>query len=79
MEGHDGEAAAAEHGAVRTQIPDGLVALIREFYGRGPDRTKTYSCSSPAEPTSALEEQLELDQGLLDLGVDAAEPRAALG
>jgi uncharacterized protein YbcI len=42
MEGHDGEAAAAEHGDVRTQISHGLVALIREFYGRGPDRTKTY-------------------------------------
>ena len=26
----------------RTQISDGLVALIREFYDRGPDQTKTY-------------------------------------
>ena len=42
MGGHDGETAAAEHGDVRTQISNGLVALIREFYGRGPDRTKTY-------------------------------------
>ena len=24
----------------RTQISDGLVALIREFYDRGPDRTR---------------------------------------
>lgn len=33
------------HGAqgdVRTAISDGLVALLKEFYGRGPDRTKTY-------------------------------------
>ena len=29
-------------GDVRTEISDGLVALLKEFYGRGPDRTKTY-------------------------------------
>ena len=29
-------------GDVRTAISDGLVALIKEYYGRGPDRTKTY-------------------------------------
>lgn len=29
-------------GDVRTSISDGLVALLKEFYGRGPDRTKTY-------------------------------------
>ena len=29
-------------GDVRTAISDGLVALLKEFYGRGPDRTKTY-------------------------------------
>ena len=27
---------------MRTAISDGLVALLKEFYGRGPDRTKTY-------------------------------------
>ncbi len=44
MAGHDGEAAerAADAGDVRTQISDGLVALLREYYGRGPDRTRTY-------------------------------------
>ena len=30
------------HGDVRTAISDGIVALLKEFYGRGPDRTKTY-------------------------------------
>lgn len=29
-------------GDVRTQISDGLVALIKEYYGRGPDKAKTY-------------------------------------
>jgi len=29
-------------GDVRTAISDGLVALLKEFYGRGPEKTKTY-------------------------------------
>ena len=29
-------------GDVRTAISDGLVALLKEYYGRGPDKTKTY-------------------------------------
>ena len=29
-------------GDIRTEISDGLVALLKEFYGRGPERTKTY-------------------------------------
>ena len=29
-------------GDVRTAISDGLVALLKEYYGRGPDQTKTY-------------------------------------
>jgi uncharacterized protein YbcI len=29
-------------GDVRTDISDGIVALLKEFYGRGPERTKTY-------------------------------------
>ena len=32
----------AATGDVRTAISDGIVALLKEFYGRGPDRTKTY-------------------------------------
>jgi uncharacterized protein YbcI len=31
-----------EHGDVLTAISDGLVALLKEFYGRGPTRTKSY-------------------------------------
>jgi uncharacterized protein YbcI len=30
------------HGEVLTAISDGLVALIKEFYGRGPTRAKSY-------------------------------------
>ena len=30
------------HGETLTAISDGMVALIREFYGRGPERTKSY-------------------------------------
>jgi uncharacterized protein YbcI len=30
------------HGEVLTAISDGLVALLKEFYGRGPTRTKSY-------------------------------------
>jgi uncharacterized protein YbcI len=29
-------------GDVRTEISDGLVALLKEYYGRGPEKTKTY-------------------------------------
>ncbi len=32
----------AEHGAILTAISDGLVALLKEYYGVGPTRTKTY-------------------------------------
>jgi uncharacterized protein YbcI len=44
MAGHDGEAAerAADAGDVQTQISNGLAALLREYYGRGPERTRTY-------------------------------------
>src|SRR5476651_2398369 len=30
------------HGDVLTAISDGLVALLKEFYGHGPNRTKSY-------------------------------------
>lgn len=30
------------HGDVLTAISDGMVALLREFYGRGPTRAKSY-------------------------------------
>jgi uncharacterized protein YbcI len=29
-------------GDVRTAISDGLVALLKDYYGRGPEQTKTY-------------------------------------
>ena len=29
-------------GDVRTMISDGLVALLKDYYGRGPEQTKTY-------------------------------------
>jgi uncharacterized protein YbcI len=35
-------AEARSHGEVLTAISDGLVALLREFYGRGPTRAKSY-------------------------------------
>jgi len=41
----DGKAAVAgerSHGEVLTAISDGMVALLKEFYGRGPTRTKSY-------------------------------------
>jgi uncharacterized protein YbcI len=35
-------AAATAKGDVLTAISDGLVALLKEFYGRGPSRAKAY-------------------------------------
>ena len=35
-------AAATTHGEVLTAISEGLVALLKEFYGRGPSRAKAY-------------------------------------
>jgi uncharacterized protein YbcI len=37
-----GSAAARTHGDVLTAISDGMVALLKEFYGRGPTRAKSY-------------------------------------
>ena len=34
--------AAHRPGDVRSAISDGLVALLKEYYGRGPDKAKTY-------------------------------------
>ena len=38
----DHPAPARMHGNVLTAISDGMVALLKEFYGRGPSRTKSY-------------------------------------
>lgn len=35
-------AVAKAHGDVLTAISEGLVALLKEFYGRGPSRAKAY-------------------------------------
>jgi uncharacterized protein YbcI len=34
--------ASGSHGDVLTAISDGMVALLKEFYGRGPTRAKSY-------------------------------------
>jgi uncharacterized protein YbcI len=36
------DAITRTHGDVLTAISDGMVALLKEFYGRGPTRTKSY-------------------------------------
>ena len=33
---------SAAHGDILTAISDGLVALLKEYYGRGPTQVKTY-------------------------------------
>ena len=38
----DVQTAPVAHGDVLTAISDGMVALLKEFYGRGPTRTKSY-------------------------------------
>jgi uncharacterized protein YbcI len=38
----DAQSTALTHGEMLTAISDGLVALLKEFYGRGPTRTKSY-------------------------------------
>jgi uncharacterized protein YbcI len=38
----DTKRAPRTHGDVLTAISDGLVALLKEFYGRGPTRAKSY-------------------------------------
>jgi uncharacterized protein YbcI len=38
----DQPAALDAPGDVRTAISDRIVALLKEYYGRGPERTKTY-------------------------------------
>jgi uncharacterized protein YbcI len=38
----DAQSTPHTHGDVLTAISDGIVALLKEFYGRGPTRTKSY-------------------------------------
>jgi len=42
MEPWDIHSVKTEHGDVLTEISDGMVALLKEFYGRGPSRAKSY-------------------------------------
>jgi len=37
-----GRTTPSTHGDVLTAISDGMVALLKEFYGRGPTRAKSY-------------------------------------
>jgi uncharacterized protein YbcI len=38
----DIQSKSAAHGDVLTAISDGMVALLKEYYGRGPTRAKSY-------------------------------------
>ena len=42
MSPRDIKTASRTHGDVLTAISDGMVALLKEFYGRGPTRAKSY-------------------------------------
>jgi uncharacterized protein YbcI len=42
MSPRDLQATPNAHGDVLTAISDGMVALLKEFYGRGPTRAKSY-------------------------------------
>ena len=42
MTTQDVKSRSQKHGDVLTAISDGMVALLKEFYGRGPTRTKSY-------------------------------------
>jgi hypothetical protein len=42
MRKRDAKSTEKSHGDVLTAISDGMVGLLREFYGRGPTRAKSY-------------------------------------
>jgi uncharacterized protein YbcI len=39
---HESTSRSANHGETLTAISDGLVALLKEYYGRGPTQAKSY-------------------------------------
>jgi uncharacterized protein YbcI len=39
---HEGRSLHGTHGDVLTAVSEGMVALLKEYYGRGPTRTKSY-------------------------------------
>jgi hypothetical protein len=42
MSPRDTQSTLGTHGDVLTAISEGMVALLKDFYGRGPTRAKTY-------------------------------------
>ncbi len=42
MELRDIHSVKIEHGQILTEISDGMVALLKEYYGRGPSQAKSY-------------------------------------
>ena len=42
MSERDAHGSELSTGAIRTQVSDGMVALLKEYYGVGPTQTKTY-------------------------------------
>jgi uncharacterized protein YbcI len=42
MNPHKSTSSSRAHGDVLTAISDGMVGLLKEFYGHGPTRTKSY-------------------------------------
>ena len=42
MDERDAQSLHGTRGDVLTAISDGMVALLKEYYGRGPDKAKTY-------------------------------------
>jgi uncharacterized protein YbcI len=39
---HEGRSLHGAHGDVLTAVSEGMVALLKEYYGRGPTQAKTY-------------------------------------
>ena len=39
---HEGRSLHGSHGDVLTAVSEGMVALLKEYYGRGPTQAKTY-------------------------------------
>jgi uncharacterized protein YbcI len=42
MAEHEGRSLHVTHGEVLTAVSEGMVALLKEYYGRGPTQAKTY-------------------------------------
>jgi uncharacterized protein YbcI len=42
MPDHEGRSLHGAHGDVLTAVSEGMVALLKEYYGRGPTQAKTY-------------------------------------